>query len=514
MLLFDMERAGAQGTVGTPYVSPTAASSGMTMGLENGATSETMHMMQVRAAAQEAERTAAAAAMARAANASIEENSLNTALEKARRTRQAKMQASEELKWQRVTSYNAYNKVSPSEMATWKDAEGNIKVGREIPADFAASVKKQEAADAAASQKGQKNFQPIKKIGDQVARAVGVEEPKPESGLSMPKPLPVEPVAPPPGGDGRSFTMPKFRLPKIPFPQFGNKEPEAATPSFAAAPPQQAPPTQAPPQMASSSASSSSQARPAASLVPTEAVATARSAPAPRESSPVVIQKARSGADMMRADTGSPAPQVGNQATKLTAPAPTVAAEEKKAGWFSRRQSEPEPVMAMEPEQKKLFGFGRKNEPAPPAISSSLFPSDLVPGAPVGNGTTGLTQASAPSVALPAVEPESKKRFSLPVPKLPTPKGIGKAASGVSSTSVINRNGNSYYIVEQSAQFMKYGATPTDTTILAVSPGMIVNMTKPGEGWATVQLQNGSTGVIETKNLRAALSSEIPAITP
>ncbi|MDF1810752.1 MAG: hypothetical protein P1V20_01000 [Verrucomicrobiales bacterium] len=467
-----------QGSATYPYVSPTAGASGMTTGLENGSTSGTMNMMQVRAAAQEAERAAAAAAMARTAESAIEEQSLKTALEKARATRQAKIDASERLKWQRVTAYNAYNRVSSSEISTWKDPEGNVRVGRGLPADFVESVQKEQAARAASEPK-KKDFSPIKNISNKVTQAVGGDEPV-ESGLSGPKPLPQEPVAAPREKTGRfNLSPPKLNFPKIRPPKIFSKNsetPPAAAPpqqQYATAPPQQQP--QMPPEPRETASASATSAAPASG----------------NEASPkpVKIQQSRSASEMVNAD----AQNAGGNGNPL----------KSVGGLFSRNKNDSPPAS-----DSRKFSFRKKQPESAAVVSSGLFPA----------GTAPESAASAPApsgnrtiVSLPSSQPEpKKKRFSLPRPKISAPKAMG-GGGDVSPTSVVNRYGNSFYVVNSQAQFMKYGDSPTETSITAVRPGTLVMMTKPGAEWATVQLSDGSTGIIRTKNLRGAAANEVPA---
>lgn len=459
-----------QGSATYPYVSPTAAASGMTTGLENGSTSATMNMMQVRAAAQESERAAAAAAMARTAESAIEEQGLKTALQKARETRQAKIEASERLKWQKVTAYNAYNSVSSGEMATWKDAEGNVKVGRGLPSDFVNSVKAEEAARAAAAPQ-KKGFTPLKSISDKVTEAVGIDEPISDTGLSSPKPLPADTMD---NGSERSglfgirppsFNISKIKAPKLGFSKLANRTAPAPAP---AAPQPSAPPAQA---------AASAVATASASASATATSAAPSPAPAPQSTAPVTIQNSRSGSEMIRDEAQTPQFALGS--------------EKKKGGLFSR------------------MGFGKK-EAAPPSaeISNSLFPTGMVPSQP--SGGTASVSGGRTIVSLPGSQPEPKKRFSLSKPKLSVPKIASGSNGMVSPTSTINQNGNSYYVVNSTSQFMKYGESRDETSIRAVNPGTVVMMTKPGAEWATVQLNDGSTGIIQTKNLRGANAGEFP----
>jgi len=76
----------------------------------------------------------------------------------------------------------------------------------------------------------------------------------------------------------------------------------------------------------------------------------------------------------------------------------------------------------------------------------------------------------------------------------------------VPTGTTVNRNGNSYYVVNSSSQFLKHKSDGSNT-ISAVGPGTVVHMTKVGADWASVTLKDGSKGVIQTKHLRAAGSA-------
>ena len=528
-----------------PYVSPTAAASGMTSGLENGATQGTIQMMQVRAAAHEAERAAAAAALARTANAAIEEENLKNALQRARETRRQKMEMAERLKWERATAHNAYNKVTRGQMQSWKDQAGNVKVERGLPPDFVVAMQQEEAARAAAAGPKRRGFGPLKvgqKITDRARKAVGAETAGRGTGLVGPKPLPDSPPPPPQQVRNAAGSPPKIRAPKIKAPKF-------SIPKFGRNRGQGNATATEGPQVASQADQSQSSAPPqamaqaaAAAPPPSNAAPTAASPKPPSGqsrsggsasavSNPVTASSipARSGAELLKEETGS-----GN------APGQATPAKSKKIGNLFARNASSKPKTRSAPEKPapsiapapRKFRFGKKKEPQPqPGIDTGLFPTGTVISNPNPNPpsrtsapSNNIASSSPPPapassnnsgmVVLPGSSPPEpeKKRFSLPKPKIPTPKKIASATSGsVSPSSTVNRNGNSYYIVGASSQFMKYGASRSETQIIAVPSGTTVLMTKPGTDWATVRLPDGSSGVIQTKNLRAASSNEVPS---
>jgi len=211
----------------------------------------------------------------------------------------------------------------------------------------------------------------------------------------------------------------------------------------------------------------------------------------------------------------APAPQAAPQASTPQFDVPS--AREEKKGFFGRLTS----------------GFGggdrkKKKEDAGGGIDASLFPEGAVASA----GGSEASYASAPSRApvsagmpastdssglpLPGAEPESERGgFSLPKPKLKVPKlggdGGGGGSSPASATSVINNNGTPFYRVASTAQFMEYGESQMESEIRALPAGTLVQMTKPGNDWATVRLQDGREGVIRVGDLRAASAGEVPA---
>ena len=507
-----INRATGQDSASYPYISPTEAASGMTTGIQNGATQERLTMMQVRAAAQEAERAAAAAAMARSAEEAIEGQKLQESIEEARETRRKKMEAAERLKWEKIAAQNAYRKVTPGEMKSWKDQSGNIKIGRDIPSDFAENVRRDEAARAAAAAEAQKKegFKPFKKINERIAE----NDPYRETGLTGPKPLP---QGPPPTVQqyAQQTVTPepekKGLFSKLSFPSFGKKsdEPLPETPQFANVPSRNRAQSQPPQQQAASAREVTPS--PSAPQPSPSTAAVARAKPATGQGASSV--SARSGSDLLR--TSQDAPQQGQPITASPAP-PAQAPPKKKFSLFSfgKKKTKPQPVAA--PIDTGLFpagaipttaasGTGATNgtmvsytdvsptpsptptaapQPAPAPVSSP-------PPAAVASNTPPAPQAAPPQAA----PPEKKKLISFP--SLGKPSGDGPPAG-----STVNPNGHSYYVVGESSQFMKYGDSQMTSTISAIDPGTVVVMTKPGDDWATVRLSDGSSGVIQTKHLR------------
>ena len=112
-------------------------------------------MIQVRTSAQGAQGEAAAALMARSADESIEQRNQEIALQSARERKSIKQSMTDRLKFERAAA--TYNKVSASDMSTWKTEGGGVRVERNVPDDFLMSlIEAEEQADARAAASGEK----------------------------------------------------------------------------------------------------------------------------------------------------------------------------------------------------------------------------------------------------------------------------------------------------------------------------------------------------------------------
>ncbi|MEO0416189.1 MAG: hypothetical protein AAF226_14675, partial [Verrucomicrobiota bacterium] len=168
-----------------------------------------------------------------------------------------------------------------------------------------------------------------------------------------------------------------------------------------------------------------------------------------------------------------------------------------------------------------LFGgFGKKKSPAVQGPDSSLFPDGsaqhMTGGTMVGNNTSASLYtsptnspaiSSSPGVIMPTTQApakEKKKLFGGGGLKPSQPK-LRSSSPTVNSTSVINNNGNNYYVVKTSTRMVPYGQNAP--VVLPV--GAVVQMTKPGENYATVSLNNGLSGVIGVRALRPASSADL-----
>jgi|GEM_PF-458194 len=512
-----------------------AASVGMTTGLPGGssANGRQMDMMQVRASARESQYQAAAAQMARSADSAIEENNRETALQDARETKKLKKDAITRMKWER--SANAYNKISADQMSTWKDRAGNVRVERNVPNEFLLALRQEEAAMAeedGRKEKGKLGFHPLRATRNALGtlpipfRKNG-EPASSESGIRNPdaKPLPEDNRR---GGIG---FMRNLHPPKLPFVGGNRNRKQSGTIAANSAPK---------PQVAAQAGAASSAAAPV-----TASVTVPGRVP---EISGAALVDGRS--PVGRGQTTKPSPnsgtvkKTGDDGADVRAAADTQmtqATSPGKKGFFALRKSS---SGSSHRGGGFGFGFGKKKSKMGDrgTVDGSLFPSNSsgpLPGngnakplsAPVAstgasvNASAGASTAAmqpAPvvdNVELPGSEPARKKKrkFSLPKPSIPA---LSKADSGGSGkkgkspehrTTTVNANGNSFYRVSSQAQFMKYGESQMESEISVLPPGVLVKMTKPGAEWATVQLDDGTKGVIQVKSLRDATASEVPS---
>ncbi len=474
-----------------------AANAGMTSGLPGGASStgRQMDMMQVRSSAQNAGYDAAAAQMARSADQAIEERHQKLAIENAKETKRLKRDATTRMKWER--SANAYSKVSADQMSTWKDRAGNVRVERNVPNAFLLALREEEAALAAESEKKQKKgFHPFRASKKSTVK---VSNPAYQSSG---------------GYKEKGGFMKNLRPPKLPF-TGGNKK---ATTSGRVATSSQPP---APAQVGSNSSSSGASTAPTATKVGgTARVPEISGAALVDGHSPVGRGASSSGGSSTMKKTGDFG--ASTQQASVSTPKP------EKKGFFSKRKS------SGESHSGGGFSFGKKKKKSSDrgTVDGSLFPSGSSGQAPV-TGELGseaghaVTTISSDAVAMQSgateqlelpgqsVEKKAKKKFSLPKPSIPS---LGKSGAGGSKKSkssgpltTVNANGNSFYRVASQAQFMRYGETQMDSEITILPAGVLVRMTKPGTDWASVELNDGTRGVIQVKNLQGASSGSIPS---
>jgi hypothetical protein len=457
-------------------VDPVAAA-GMTSGLPNGVTSRQAEMMQVRTSAQGAQGDAAAAMLARSADESIEERNRNIALETARTNRAIKEQMRNRLKFESAAVQQ--QKVSANDMSTWQQ-NGGVRVERNVPDAFITSlIAEEEQAAARSAASGEKK---------RFSLFGGDDEPDDGGFLSS------------------------IRPPRLPFMGGGGEEEAVA----AASP---SPSDNSEPVFANAGSSRSS--------APSPAPAAAPSAPAKPGVVPMI-----SGAALV--DGSAPATSQGAPGNATPAAAQTVSfadstpePDRKKPGLFSKVGSSDENHESLVPTSGSssggggFFGFGKKKSAAPAGgIDAGLFPEGAVNQAPRGGQLSGGATvadvaedaAEAPSstgtVLLPGQTEEKSRGFSIPKPSLSMPSIPSLSKAGGSGGGSVSAGS---YVVSNTAQFMVYGADQMQSEIRALPAGTSVMVTKPGEQWSGIQLSDGTQGVVQNKNLRAASGGGAPS---
>lgn len=472
------------------YTSPSISTSTgeTTPGLGGGPTQREISMMQIRSAAQDAQREAAAATMAISADRAIEERNRQSALEAARETKRLKRDAATRMKWEKAQ--NAYNKVSTEQMSTWKDTAGNVRVERNVPNEFMLALRAEEEAIAARNAETEpekKGFGPLRATKKALSWRPfsDLEEPR-DPGLRVPDSKPLD-------DDSGGGFMSNIRAPRLPF--LGRRSQES---DYESAPQVTVP--------ASAPVSSNAGAAPAASI------AVSKPGSVPRISGAALVDGRSSGVNV-GAQPQRSAPPV-EEVRQPTAPVDTPSFSSESSG-----------------QKKGLFSMfksdrsGRKSRSANVdsggGIDAGLFPENAVNSAPTGGSLSGnysaemespqeVAASSTGDLELPgqSAGPE-KKKFSFPKPNISIPK-VGEAVSERRTTNSPSL-GTGYYVISNQAQFMQYGESQMESEVRALPAGAVVRLTKPGADWATVQLSDGSSGVLQTKNLRPASSGEIPS---
>lgn len=462
----------AQAPEAASYPVDPVAAAGMTTGLPNASPSRHAEMMQVRTSAQGAAGDAAAAMMARSADMTIEERNREAALQTARENKAIKDAMRNRLRYERVSASAAQNKVSANDMSTWQQ-NGGVRVERNVPNAFITSLIREEeeaAARAAASGEGRRFslFNREEKASSDGPGFLGA--------LSAIRP----PRLPFIGGGSEA-------PPSAPAPQSDNSEPVFAQNTSGV----------------SASAPAVGASRPG--TVPMISGAALVDGRAPTNPSPAF------------ADSPPSEPQ------RLSFSDRTPEPDKKRGGFLSMFQSADEEENSLVPTSREssggggFFGFGRKKpEPSPVGkIDASLFPEGSVNQAPTGSRLSGgytvadvasdaaVAPTSTGSIELPGQSVEPSRGFSLPkpslsLPSLPSlPKPSGSSGGGNLSTG-------GYHVVSANSQFMVYGADQMQSEIRALPAGTSVLVTKPGEQWSGIRLDDGTEGVVQNKNLRPA----------
>lgn len=468
-------RGRAQTPEASSYPVDPVAAAGMTSGLPNGVTYRQAEMMQVRTSAQGAQGEASAAAMARSADQTIEERNREAALESARTNKAIKEEMRNRLKFERAAAVQ--EKVTANDMSTWKQ-NGGVRVERNVPDAFLMSlIEEEEQAAARADASGKKK---------RFSLFDGDDSPD----------------------EGALGFLGAIRPPRLPFLGGGDE----SAPAEAAGPASSVPgePVFAP-------SSSPSRGSAAATAPPPAAAAPGR---VPMISGAALVD----GRAAVTTGEGA-SPRAADQPP--SAPEPVSFADEtpeqgRKPGLFSMFAPEPkeEPLV---PESGGgggggggFFGFGKKKSSAPAGgIDASLFPEGAVSQPPRGGSLSGgattaavaedaaTAPASTGAIVLPGQTVEKSRGFSLPkpslsLPSLPSLPSISKSEGGGGGVS------SGYFVVTSPSQFMAYGAEQMQSEIRALAAGTTVLVTKPGETWSGIRLDDGTEGVVQNKHLKPA----------
>lgn len=494
----------AQDTVTNP-----AAASGMTSGLPGVSTARQAELMQVRARAQAARPEAERAAMERSAEDALAKKSQQQMIDEARAIREMKDQAARQLEHQKAAA--AYRGVSSGEMNSWADDSGRVKVERGVPPEVLANLPPEEEEPLVEEEEGGFNpFKAPKKAMQGVARAAGgatgavagaakkgvslipglgkddevetgltatprsaeaaaaIEEDKPGMFSRLPlvggrnrdaaEPSPTVSEPAPAGEEKKGFV--RGLTSRIPFVGGGDEEaPTAEAPAPAPAPMVTSP---------------NPYADPATAMAPA--------------TQPAATEEAAEGGFMKKL------PLIGGKKPDEVPPTLGVVGPAAPAASDLPPAAEEKPGM--------LGGF--KN-----------LVGKVVPGG--GNRSDGLASSSGPIdaslfpqendpeklMADPSAGGEKKKLFKLPdlpevsMPSIPTiaaaePKQPLPKKTFTPTSFVVSRDG---------AQFMRFGAGTLGSDAQTLRAGTMVTKTKHGDEWSTIQLADGSTGIIRNSDL-------------
>lgn len=494
---FCISEVSAQTPAATYPTDPSAAA-GMTSGMQNGLTAQQIEMMRVRTDAQSAQGTAVAASMARSVDQTLEAQNRDRTLQSAREIKAIKRSMQERLKWERANSNNTQvNKVSNADMSAWNTTNGNVRVERDVPDPFIASLIEEERRNMArgTSEKPKKGFNPLKSAG---AALTSPFQRSPSSASQFVEAAPAASAPLPETSSGGGGFFSNLRVPKI-----GGRNSEEMIDAS----------TAEPQFVATSNASAPPQPQPA-------------SAPAPGVVPRISGAELVGGSSPINETVDSPPTGSSSSATAPTfAPEPQRLPDESpdKPGLFSKLKSD-NSTPSSSSGGGGFFSFGKKKEPSGPAIDASLFPAGSVTQAPTGGSLGGgytaedvveesmAVPSSTGSIELPGETSEKKRGgFSIPKPNLSIPSigsNSGSSGGSIPTLTTVNSSGNSFYVVTSTAQFMVYGDEQQSSEVRALPSGTVVRMTKPGEQWASIQLPNGSSGIVQNKFLRPASAGE------
>ena len=479
----------AQTPPSAAYPATPTASAGMTSGIPGASDYEQGQMAKIRTAAQNAQSQAAAASVARSADQALEKQRTQRLLQSAREIKFLKRDIAERSKWER-SNQGQINKVSSNDMSSWETTTGSVKVKRDVPDPFLKAMIELEGREKPPrkERKGFSGLNPFKKAGpDPVAAIQVINDPLP--GLTTPalQSAPIGSSSRSAGSNADPAGRSSRFLGGLKLPKIGNKTPEPEKVAFSGEP-----------QFVGNSSSGLANTR-----VPS-----------------------RSGQSLIDGSDENDAVSIGDQT-------PT----EKKGLFSGFKKSETLLTGALSSSRASVtapssssgggfFGFSRNKSDN--TIDAGLFPDGAVDRAPEGRNLSdgytadlGVQDASFASsstgeIVMPSATPKKRNRFNFSMPEISFPSGslantkqvTGESIGSVPTLTTINSEGTEYYIVTSTAQFMVYGNDEMSSEVRALGSGTLVRMTKPGEQWASIQLPDGSEGVVQNKFLRAASAAE------
>ncbi len=506
-----------------------AAASGMTTGLPGVSTQRQAEMMQIRARAQAARPDAQRAAMERSAEDALAQKSEDQLLDEVRETKRMKEEAARQLQYQRAA--NAYQGVSAREMNAWADDSGRVKVERGVPPEVLAALPPEEESTEVDEDEG--GFNPLKMpkraakgaanaAGGAAGAAMGAmkkgvswipglgKNDEPETGITaQPRTQEAESYADDSQAEGGGMLS---RIPLVGG--MMNRDSKAEEPS----------PTQV---EASDPAEKKGFFRGITSNLPLVGGRDEPSEMALISDAPANAPAPPTGSEAMSfgpPPTAAPAPMVAAGDTESGSMA-VGAAEEESGGFFSKlplvgsRKTEEVPTGAFGPntadtmppvaEEKSGIGGGFKNlvgkvipgnggrdsggmAAGSGNIDASLFPQEGDPDELMADTSSTkrklFKMPELPDISIPTAQPEK------PTPDTPMPK---------KERSPVHSGGNAVYVVQtDGAQFMRFAGGPLGSEAQSLSAGTQVRMTKVGDEWSSVQLSNGSVGIVKNKDLK------------
>lgn len=487
----------AVGQTTTTTTDPTAAS-GMTQGLPGVSSQRQAELMHVRARAQAARPDAERAAMERSAEAALDQKTQEQVLLDARETKRLKEEAARDMQMQRAA--NAYQGVSRREMNSWADNSGRVKVDGGIPPEVLAALPPEEEPV-----KEKKKFgfigMPARAVKGAAGATVGAAKKTVTILPGVGKKNKEEPVS------SSTYVDPS---------QYYSQQPGEAPTSDYVEPVQE---NKGFFKKVGSSLPFVGGKKNEEEFYPSGDFIS-------QEPAPVVVGSPAAGAP----------PAVAPSPVSYTTPAPAAnpdtginefAVETEKEGFlkkispFGGRDAAdeaipaPEPVMASAaaadgyPVAEEKTGLGGKfknlagkvipggGSPAANdgTIDASLFPQEGDSGEMMAD-TSGLRPKffRKPNLELPEISMPGSSNQEMPKPETPVAK---------KERTPVHGGGTAYYLVSTNgAQFMRFASGTLGSEAMTLSAGTRVKKTKVGDEWSTVQLSNGSTGIIKNKDLR------------